>query len=135
MSKKTNITIGVVVLVIVASIIIVQATKKDVMITGPQGEIPVQLETPTTASQQEFPSSSTYTLTDVSSHSSKSDCWTIVNDTVYDVTSWMGQHPGGEVAIMSLCGKDGSADFNGQHAGERRPADELASFKIGTVTQ
>ena len=52
---------------------------------------------------------------------------------MYDVTSWISQHPGGEQAILGLCGIDSSDAFNGQHGGQRRPATELASFKIGIL--
>lgn len=75
-----------------------------------------------------------YTLDDVAKHASASSCWTAVNGNVYDVTSFISQHPGGSRAILSLCGIDGSDAFNGQHGGQRRPASELASFKIGNLT-
>lgn len=75
----------------------------------------------------------TYSMDDVAKHASTSDCWAVVNGGVYNLTSWISQHPGGPEAISSLCGKDGSKDFNEQHGGERRPEQTLASFKIGTV--
>ncbi|MBL8158019.1 cytochrome b5 domain-containing protein [bacterium] len=58
-----------------------------------------------------------YSAADVASHNSSSDCWSIINGGVYDLTSWIPRHPGGERAIEGLCGKDGSAAFNGQHGG------------------
>lgn len=76
-----------------------------------------------------------YTMAQVAQHKDGTSCWTAINGGVYDVTSWINQHPGGPEAILSLCGTDGSAAFNGQHGGERRPAQELASFKIGTLAQ
>lgn len=75
----------------------------------------------------------TYSMDDIAKHSSTSDCWAVVNGGVYNLTSWIAQHPGGPEAISSLCGKDGSKDFNEQHGGQRRPEQALASFKIGTV--
>lgn len=77
----------------------------------------------------------TYTLAQVAKHSKASSCWTTINGGVYDVTSWIDQHPGGQQAIIGLCGIDGSDAFNGQHGGQRRPASELASFKIGTLAK
>lgn len=74
-----------------------------------------------------------YTMTDVKTHNTSASCWTAVNGSVYDVTSWIGQHPGGAGAIKGMCGIDGSAAFNGQHGGQARPASELASFKIGIL--
>lgn len=77
----------------------------------------------------------TYTLTDVATHNSETSCWTAINGKVYDVTSWIAQHPGGPDHIIQLCGTDGSAAFNGQHSGQAQPANELATFYIGDLTQ
>ncbi len=74
-----------------------------------------------------------YTLSEVKLHNTKASCWTAVNGSVYDVTSWISRHPGGAQAITSLCGIDGSSAFNGQHGGQARSASELASFKIGVL--
>ena len=74
-----------------------------------------------------------YTLTDVKLHSTKASCWTVVNGSVYDVTSWISQHPGGSVVITSMCGVDASSAFSSQHGGQSRPASELVSFKIGIL--
>lgn len=76
-----------------------------------------------------------YTLAEVAKHNNSSSCWTAINGSVYDVTSWIKQHPGGQQAILSLCGKDGSSAFNGQHGGQARPASELAGFRIGSLAQ
>jgi hypothetical protein len=78
---------------------------------------------------------SSYSLAQVQAHKSSSDCWTTVNGSVYDVTSFIRQHPGGSGAIISLCGIDGSSVFEGQHGGQTRPASELASFRIGSLAK
>lgn len=77
----------------------------------------------------------TYTLADVALHNSAASCWSAVNSGVYDLTPFVNQHPGGSGAILSLCGIDGSAAFNDQHGGQRRPANELVGFQIGTLVQ
>ncbi len=74
-----------------------------------------------------------YTLTDVTMHKDATSCWSAVNGSVYDLTNWISKHPGGEQAIISLCGKDGSAIFNGKHGDMQKQADILATFKIGTL--
>ncbi len=76
-----------------------------------------------------------YTLAQVAAHTDAKSCWTTINGGVYDVTPWISQHPGGAAAILSLCGKDGSAAFTDQHSGQARPASELAGFKIGTLSK
>ncbi len=78
-------------------------------------------------------SAKTYTMAEVSAHNSTSSCYTVVSGSVYDVTGFISRHPGGASAVLSLCGVDGSSAFIDQHSGERRPANELASFKIGTL--
>lgn len=77
--------------------------------------------------------SSSYTLKTVAKHSTASNCWTVVNGGVYNVTKWIPKHPGGSQVIAAMCGKDGSAAFNGEHGGSGRVAAELKVFKIGAL--
>ena len=74
-----------------------------------------------------------YAMADVSIHNNASDCWTAINGSGYDVTSWISKHPGGPDKIIALCGIDGSQAFNKKHGGQRRPENELATFKIGVL--
>jgi hypothetical protein len=54
---------------------------------------------------------------------------------VYDLTKWISQHPGGEGAILSLCGVDGSSAFSAQHGGNGRVLQVLSSFRIGMLAK
>lgn len=74
-----------------------------------------------------------YTASEVAVHSSVSSCWSIVNGEVYDLTSYISRHPGGEKEILRICGKDGTSAFEGQHGGESKPEKILASYKIGPL--
>merc|ERR1719491_597442 len=56
-----------------------------------------------------------YTMEDVAKHNTKTDCWVVVNGEVLDVTSFLGDHPGGELAILTFAGKDASEEFNMIH--------------------
>src|SRR3989344_7823182 len=69
--------------------------------------------------------------TEVATHNSRESCWTTINGNVYDLTSWIPQHPGGEQAILQLCGTDGSAKFNGKHGSAAKQAAILFGFKLG----
>ena len=40
-------------------------------------------------------------------HNSESDCWVIYKNKVYDVTSWLPNHPGGADKISPHCGTGG----------------------------
>ncbi|PIZ99097.1 MAG: hypothetical protein COX77_02540 [Candidatus Komeilibacteria bacterium CG_4_10_14_0_2_um_filter_37_10] len=73
-----------------------------------------------------------YTLSDVAKHSSPTDCWLAVNGQVYNVTSYVTQHPGGE-KILNGCGKDASSMFATAHNGKPKATDQLPEFLIGNL--
>lgn len=74
-----------------------------------------------------------YTMDDVAAADSANKCWTVVSGKVYDLTKEITRHPGGEQAILGLCGQDSTAAFNAQHGGQRRPMTELAGSQIGIL--
>ena len=74
-----------------------------------------------------------FTLAEVAKHNTSASCYSAINGSVYDLTQWIGQHPGGQAAIKSLCGVDGSSAFNGQHGASSKPNNVLSGFKIGTL--
>lgn len=92
-----------------------------------------QSSTATPPSSSAASSTTTYTATQVAAHASFSSCWTIINGNVYDLTSFIGAHPGGEGAILSLCGRDGTQAFEAQHGSQGRPNQILATLQIGTL--
>ncbi len=75
------------------------------------------------------------TLAQVAQHNSRESCWSAINGNVYDLTSWIPNHPGGEQRILRICGRDGSDDYNGQHGGSHRTATILAGFKLDVLAQ
>ena len=75
------------------------------------------------------------TLAQVATHNSRTNCWSAINGSVYDLTSWIPNHPGGEGAITGLCGIDGSIRYNSQHGGKSKPAMALAGFKVGVLAK
>jgi cytochrome b involved in lipid metabolism len=77
----------------------------------------------------------TYTMADVAAHATRESCWTVVEGSVYDVTSFITKHPGGQSKVLGICGKDGSEKFGGQHEGDERAEGTLDSFKIGVIAQ
>lgn len=82
------------------------------------------------------------TSSEVSQHSTQSDCWTIINGNVYDITSYIPRHPGGD-NILSACGTDGTSFFNGEmagklggrenHQGNRTANSQLERLQIGIL--
>jgi hypothetical protein len=75
----------------------------------------------------------TFTVAQVAQRDGPGACWTAVSGVVYDLTEWIERHPGGTAPIESLCGRDGSALFEAQHAGHAQPAEELAEHAIGRL--
>jgi cytochrome b involved in lipid metabolism len=53
--------------------------------------------------------------TDLISHSEPSDCWLVIENTVYDLTSYAPHHPGGSQVITNLCGTDATSEYLAQH--------------------
>ncbi|XP_044462992.1 cytochrome B5-like protein [Mangifera indica] len=74
-----------------------------------------------------------YSRTEVSLHNKRTDCWIIIKDKVYDVTSYVEEHPGGD-AILAHAGDDSTEGFFGpQHA--TRVFDMIEDFYIGDLEQ
>lgn len=95
-----------------------------------KAETPAQ---PETTSNE--PTVATFTLAEIQTHNTKNDCYTTVDGKVYDITSYIPHHPGGERDIMKICGRDGSSMFGRQHGGDSKPEAKLASLYIGELTQ
>ncbi|KAG7006288.1 hypothetical protein G7Y79_00015g038780 [Physcia stellaris] len=51
------------------------------------------------------------TYSDVSEHSSKKDLFLVVHDKVYNATSFVDEHPGGEEVLMDVGGQDATEAF------------------------
>ena len=75
------------------------------------------------------------TLEEVAKHTTKDDCWVVVNGDVLDVTKFLPDHPGGELAILTFAGKDASEEFNMIHPGDviQKYAPDAVIGKLGQV--
>lgn len=73
----------------------------------------------------------TITMEQVAAHATRSDCWSMVNGRAYNLTAFIARHPGGSAEIVSICGRDGSAAFAGQHSGSNSTLRTLAAYEIG----
>lgn len=78
-------------------------------------------------------STDTITMADVEAHDTPEDCWAAVDGNAYDLTEWIGEHPGGADKIEPLCGTDASEAFHGMHEGADGPAAALERFLLGPV--
>lgn len=95
---------------------------------------PSPTTTPATTTISESTSQpGTYTLTEVQTHNIPTNCWAAVSGNVYDLTTWVSRHPGGENAIKGLCGIDGTERFNRKHGTSNAAKAALTLLKIGTL--
>ncbi|GBM19623.1 Cytochrome b5 [Araneus ventricosus] len=76
----------------------------------------------------------TYTLSEVADHCNRNDCWIVIEDYVYDVTSFLDSHPGGFDVLMEHAGRDATVAFYG--AGHHpNTGDLLKPFLVGSLVQ
>ncbi len=80
-------------------------------------------------------SEQSYTMAQVAENNNKNSCWTIINGSVYNITSYIPTHPGGESEILQICGKDGTILFSkpSEHA-SGGAGNVLENFKLGTIS-
>ncbi|XP_045484540.1 cytochrome b5-like isoform X5 [Pieris rapae] len=72
------------------------------------------------------------TLEEVKKHRRKNSVWIVIHNDVYDVTSYLEEHPGGEDALLEVAGQDGTQAF--EDVGHSDDAREiLKKFKIGSL--
>ncbi|CAH1446625.1 unnamed protein product [Lactuca virosa] len=57
------------------------------------------------------PDQKTFVFSEVSKHNKTLDCWVIISGKVFDVTSFMEDHPGGSEVLLAATGKDATNDF------------------------
>jgi cytochrome b involved in lipid metabolism len=112
----------------------------------PNNETTLADETPAEEKSQDTTTNSDVagapTKAQVALHNTKDDCWTIIDSTVYDITSYIPRHPGGN-NILSACGVDATAFFNGDqsgqqggtndHSNDNQAKTQLQSLKVGDL--
>jgi cytochrome b involved in lipid metabolism len=74
-----------------------------------------------------------YTMAQVSANKTAARCWSVISGNVYDLTTWINAHPGGDDAIISLCGTDGTQDFLAMHRNQSKPESRLSAFLLGPL--
>lgn len=93
--------------------------------------------------EQTADTSKSYTAAEVAQHNTATDCWTIIAGNVYDLTSYIKSHPGGD-DIVRACGQDSTSLFmqrttsDGESVGSGTPHSQSAQaqlerLKIGTL--
>lgn len=70
-------------------------------------------------------------IQEIAKHSSASDCWMVINNSVYDVTQVINIHPGGPGTIIAHCGTESTNAWNTK---DNFPA-RMHSFAAQTLLQ
>ncbi|CAD6186647.1 unnamed protein product [Caenorhabditis auriculariae] len=77
-------------------------------------------------------SAQVYSRCEVSMHCTEDDCWIIVANVVYDITPFLGRHPGGFEILLEFAGCDATQAFEDVgHSTKARMM--LANFKVGEL--
>ncbi|KAM3964781.1 uncharacterized protein ACR2FA_001172 [Aphomia sociella] len=72
------------------------------------------------------------TLAEVSSHDTPQDCWVVIYDRVYDITTFLEEHPGGADIMLEYAGQDASTAF--RSSGHTRSTSRaLDRFLVGEL--
>merc|ERR1719464_2669787 len=83
------------------------------------------------------PGMAAYTMEEVQKHTTKADCWVVVSGQVLNVTNFLSQHRGGELAILTFAGKDATEEFDMIHPPDVIPkyAPDAIIGVVGTAAQ
>ncbi|KIW73420.1 hypothetical protein PV04_01542 [Phialophora macrospora] len=73
-----------------------------------------------------------FTYAEVSKHSTKKDLYVVIHDKVYNASSFVDEHPGGEEVLLDVGGQDSTEAFEDVgHSDEAREI--LEGLKVGTL--
>ncbi|XP_029577376.1 cytochrome b5 [Salmo trutta] len=73
-----------------------------------------------------------YTLEEIKAHNMSRDVWLIIHDKVYNITSFLEEHPGGEEVLVEQAGADATESF--EDVGHSTDAREmLIQYYIGEL--
>jgi len=73
-----------------------------------------------------------FTFSDVSEHASKKDLYVVIHDKVYNTSSFIDEHPGGEEVLLDVGGQDATEAFEDVgHSDEAREI--LEGLLVGTL--
>lgn len=87
--------------------------------------------TPTVNNTQNIPAVDLLTLEKIATHNTASDCYLVVNSSVYNVTPFIDKHPGGRERIIAMCGQQATEIFSRIHS--NFAWNLLKSFYVGDV--
>ncbi|CAH0404961.1 unnamed protein product [Chilo suppressalis] len=72
------------------------------------------------------------TLEEVAHHDTARDCWVVIYDRVYDITTFLEEHPGGADVMLEYAGQDASTAFRSS-GHSRNTTRTLDRFLVGEL--
>lgn len=70
---------------------------------------------------------------EIKKHNTADSCWVVVNGAVWDLTEFLGAHPGGSNAVLRVAGTDASKVFNPIHPSDTLKEALQPGYCIGEV--
>ncbi|KAH0564319.1 cytochrome b5 isoform X1 [Cotesia glomerata] len=75
-----------------------------------------------------------YSRAEVATHNDSKSTWLIIHNSIYDVTSFLNEHPGGEEVLLEQAGKDGTEPF--EDVGHSSDAKQMVEpYKVGELLE
>lgn len=135
----TGVIAGIVLATLAAASLIVTVLTGHTGATSVWGGLAAGAAPATTSSPSETSpadaGSTDISIAQVAQHDDAASCWAAIEGTVYDLTDWIAQHPGGPDRILEICGTDATEQFRAQHTGQALPAEQLSRFAIGELAE
>lgn len=76
----------------------------------------------------------TYTVAAVASHNTSGNCWIIVSNNVYNISSYLSSHPAGAAFITPFCGCESTDAFKlSPHVHSASASSLLSKYYIGSI--
>jgi len=75
-----------------------------------------------------------YSRWEVAEHDRVTDGWVVIEDKVYNVTTWIPLHPGGEQILLDFLGKDATRPFKAEDHGVLA-YEQLTYLHIGYIRE
>ncbi|CEH13483.1 cytochrome b5 [Ceraceosorus bombacis] len=79
-----------------------------------------------------MPDAKTFSIDEIKKHNSEESIWVVIDGGVYDMTSFLDDHPGGKKPVLRMSGKDASEAFWTYH-NEKILSKIGAKLKIGEL--